>query len=718
MQPDLFEDLIASTDSRTPRSKKGARRGDRTSKAARDFPLFEPPDLVAAVSNMADAAGVGWDVAREGPAEPVRLEEPRAASAVAPGEGEATTSQAAAASPRPRRAAGTARSEPRSKSGGAAQLVPPPGLDPDVAGDLGLADEDVVPQVGTLADALAWYDDAVSIHPRRANIRSAFRALERVLGLPASGIPASPDKLRLLLQDASPSRVGMRPRTWVQYRSVALGALRALGVAVIAGRDSTPLAPEWAELLAGLSERKSQIGLSRLLRFFSRTGVAPQAVTPADFEAFRCELLTASLVPDVVGAYRQAVRFWNKAAADASGWPQVPVAAESGSRHYSFEWSRFPPSFVEEVEAFLASRANTDPLADDYVRSTRQATTENRRKMLRQIASALVLSGTVPLEAVTGLAVLVEIENVRRAISYLREERQGGEITASHEGLVWLLRTIAKHRLEGEAAAEAAKAIEALLTALRKHLSQGGARGLRPKNRERLRQFDIPQNVDALIGLPTRVLHSVRAAQEPTHRHSVRLMQALQVGILTFVPIRSKNLTELKLGTNLIDIRKGAKRSVRIRLAASETKTYRDYEAPVPAHLHPLLDLWLKEHRQRVCLADSPYFFPNPRGEQRSREALTSKLTAFIKREIGLEVNAHLFRHIAAKLYLDRDPSGIEIVRQFLAHTSSRTTLRVYAELQTDPAFRRLEEALLQVDYRPPPRRATLGAPPPQRRTR
>ena len=70
-----------------------------------------------------------------------------------------------------------------------------------------------------------------------------------------------------------------------------------------------------------------------------------------------------------------------------------------------------------------------------------------------------------------------------------------------------------------------------------------------------------------------------------------------------------------------------------------------------------------------------------------------------MKREIGLDVNCHLFRHIAAKLYLDRDPSGIEIVRQLLGHTSSRTTLKVYAELQTDPAFRRFEDALMKVGY-------------------
>lgn len=49
-------------------------------------------------------------------------------------------------------------------------------------------------------------------------------------------------------------------------------------------------------------------------------------------------------------------------------------------------------------------------------------------------------------------------------------------------------------------------------------------------------------------------------------------------------------------------------------------------------------------------------------------------------------------------------PNGYEIARQLLGHTSLRTTLKAYAELQTDPAFKRFEEAVLQVTATQPGR--------------
>ena len=486
--------------------------------------------------------------------------------------------------------------------------IPAPALSPEVEDELGLTEVSVTPQVATLADALAWYDDAVCDHPRRANIRSAFRTIGRVLNLPLDAVPASPAQLRPLFDKATPGRAGIKPTNWTQVKSTARGGLRGLGVSIAAARDMTPLDPAWERLSGELPEPRFQIGMSRLLRFLTRKGVTPEQVTTADFEAFEHELLASSLDRNAEGAYRQAMRLWNKASATVAGWPQVTARSESDPRRYSLNWDRFPASFVREVNAFLDAKSSTDPLADDFVRSTRAATTDERRKSLRQTASALVLSGALPLEAVTSLGVLTDLENARAAVRYLRDERQGGEVTESHLNVVWLLRTIARHWLKDE---QGADKLGTLLTALRAHLGNGSG-GLTPKNQDRLRQFNIPAHVEALIGLPSRVLRSVRAAPEPRHRHSVRLMQALQVGLLTFVPIRSKNLASLQLGTNLIDIGKGTRRVVRIHLPASQTKTYRDHDAPVPAHLYPLLDLWLASIASASAAARAPICSPIP----------------------------------------------------------------------------------------------------------
>lgn len=194
-----------------------------------------------------------------------------------------------------------------------------------------------------------------------------------------------------------------------------------------------------------------------------------------------------------------------------------------------------PPSFVADVHAFLAAKSDSDPLGDDYAKPTRPRTTEGRRKNLRLIASALVLSGQVAIGQLTSLAVLTEIENVRAALRYLRDDRANGKVTESHINQAYLLRTIARYWIK-DAALTAE--IKTLIANLSTHAGGSRSRGITPKNRERLRQFDIPENVLELRGLPERVLRAVGRKTEPTYQDAVRLMYALQVGILTFVPIR------------------------------------------------------------------------------------------------------------------------------------------------------------------------------------
>lgn len=561
-----------------------------------------------------------------------------------------------------------------------------------------------------LGEAFAWYDEGVSEHPARAQIRSALRTVSRVLQRPLSDIPASPEQLALLLKGATPGLAGIRPRNWIQTKSLTLRGLRALGVQVAAGRDTTQLRPAWQALHDELPTLGLRIGLSRLLRFMSRDGIAPEDVGPAAFERFKLELTKGSLHPNPGGAYRASLRHWNVASAALPAWPKVTISVPAAPGRYSLDWAQFPKTFLEEMEAFLSQKSNPDPYADTagYSRPVRPDTTKGRRQNIRSLASAMVLSRRITALQLTGLSVMVEIENVRAALRYVRETN-GGDITEGQINKVWLMRTIAKYWLEDEAKAADLKQLIGNMSA---HRGRHRAGGITPKNRERLRQFDVPSNLDALVHLPMKVLRKAKQSPTAGYRAAVRVMYALQVGILTFAPIRLKNLTSLELGYNLIDLGKGSKRTVRLHLPSDQIKTRRDYDAPLPPHLFPLLDAWLTIFRPRVCGHPSQYLFPNPRGDIRNREALSDKLSRFIKREVGLKVNTHLFRHIAAKTYLDHDPSGIEVVRQLLGHTSTRTTLRVYAELQVDPAFKRFEQAVLELGAKPARktrRRGSLG---------
>ena len=551
----------------------------------------------------------------------------------------------------------------------------------------------------TLGDALVLYDEAVSTHPARVKIRSAFRGVGRVLQRPLDQIPADPEALRVLLATASSASGGMKPRQWGEVKSLANRGLRDLGVAIVPVRDETPLTAEWLALHA-LLDRKLQVGLAKFMRFCSRSGIAPSAVRSDTFDDYLDELQSRSLHPNPKAANRQTARFWNRAAVSVPGWPEVVARVVHDERQYALPWETFPKTFCEETGAFLEAKEFGDEFDEDYSPTVRPATTKGRRESLRRMASILVLSGT-PAEEVYGLRVLCEIENVRTVLRFFRSRRADHQITDGDLNQVWLLRTIARFWLKDEAAA---RAINGLISGRRKAIASRSA-GMKPKNRVRLRQFDQHQNFLALADLPMVTLKRIARKGDPSYLDAVRVMYALQIAILCYAPVRSKNLVEVEVGPHLIDVGRGSRRSVRIHLTPTMTKNRRSYDAPLPSQLFPLLDAWCKTYRTRICPTPSKYLFPSVRGELRNRGGLASQLSKFIKRETGLQMNLHLFRHLAAKVLLYDNPNNMEGARQVLGHKSTRTTESAYAELKTDPAFHTLDATLRELTAKPLQRR-------------
>ncbi|NJC41700.1 integrase [Brevundimonas alba] len=552
----------------------------------------------------------------------------------------------------------------------------------------------------TLAEAYAFYHDANSDHPHRSGIRSAFKAMSRAIGLPLDQIPADVVRLRALLATASPARAGVKPMSWKSMKCLALRALREAGVELASGRDTSEMSPAWRALI-DRAETRVGIGLGRFAKFLTRIGVEPDAITADAFAAWRGELLDTSLRANPETSYRQMVRLWKACEHKVPGWPQVPMESPEDPRRFSLAWDAFPKTLRVEVDAFLFSRLHPDPLSPDPAPKVRPATSKTREKNLRAFATALVLSGEVPIDEVRQLAVLTQPVNIRMALGYLRNERFGKEVRPQLLNHAELMKTIARH---WEKDLPKAEQIGLLIKSLKGALGQ--ASGMTDKNRARLVPFDDQDNVKRLLELPQRTLK--RAADAPrSHLTAVRVMYATQVALLMAVPLRAKNLTGLKLGENLIESGKGKTRQVRLFLSREETKTHSDFTAVLPARVVTLLDAWQEDWRPLVSNQASPYLFPNASGLLRSQGSLSSKICRFVERETGLKMHLHLFRHLAAKLYLRFDPGGLETVRQLLGHKSIKTTLKAYADFQTEPAFIRLEEALLDLYAAPRPKRKT-----------
>jgi integrase len=367
------------------------------------------------------------------------------------------------------------------------------------------------------------------------------------------------------------------------------------------------------------------------------------------------------------------------------GWPAVEVPVPNGSRRYALRYEDLPSSFRVDAEAYLTHLGNQDPFADDYVASLRPATIEARRNQILQIATAAVRSGC-PVEEVTGLAALVKPENAKRVLRFFWN-RAGQVKKESVHQLAILLRSIARHW--AKASASDLDVIDALCRGLAIKNT-----GMTEKNRQRLRQFDNPDNVDALLSLPDRILRRVRKTDRGGRRDAVRVMYAAAIELLIVAPMRIKNLTLLEAERHLIHTRLGHSPAIHLVILGEETKNGEPFEVALPGRSAKLVAEYLRNYRHRLTPVASPWLFPGYGGKQRNIDRFSGLISGFVLRETGVRMNVHLFRHLAVNLHLDANPEDVETARRILGHKSLRTTLRAYADMKTAAAFKRYDELI------------------------
>lgn len=521
---------------------------------------------------------------------------------------------------------------------------------------------------------------------KNADMRSAARTVGKVLALQLQQVPTDPAQLGPMLDGACPMAAGVTKARWNRVKSLTLSALAATGSEVLPGRDLQGYSPLWKALHDQLPDKRSKVGLSRLFSFFSRKGINPKDVTAEHLEAFGEVLKARNLRSNPVQTYRSTIRIWNAVSASVPGWPKVTVKLEPDRRRYALPPDAFPASFWADVGQFHQNSSDPDPFSDTYSPPVRPSTVKARHKQIHQVASALVATG-FPIERLTSLKVLIQPSNAKAALRHLLDRRDGK--TGKHlEGQARLLRTIARHWVRDNDAADA-------LARMSKGLHVK-SEGMTPRNRERLRQFDLPENVDALINLPLRVFAEQRSLKAPTEHQARRAMLGLAVELLLMAPIRVGNLTATEMGTNLLQVRRGKHRRYHLVFLPSEVKNSEPYEAELPLASMTILEDYLARYRPVLGDTSSVRLFLGGKAEDggRSRTPFSRALSEFIFAETGLRMHAHLFRHFAGHFYLARYPDDIETMRRVLGHRSTATTLRSYAVFQTDDAHRRYDALL------------------------
>jgi integrase len=543
----------------------------------------------------------------------------------------------------------------------------------------------------TLAEVLSRLPQCDTISTqRRHELTSAVRKIASLLGQPAADIAASPDAIRRRLAPFTAAGAGVSPGRWRNIRSLFSAALNLTGAtAAVRRRRGVSLTPAWQDLLSRLTDHFERFRLARLANHCSTQQIPPGQLDDAVSAAFGAALLN-SLIERPKQVHRDACLAWNRAAESIPGWPALRLSVPQNRRDYAFPVTHYPASFGTELQAYLGHVAGTDLFTEAARRPASPLTLNDNRLQLLQLAAALVHTGRDPA-TIGRLADLVEVEAAQTALTFLWQ-RNGKRKTGQLHRFALLLIKLAKHWVKVPP-----EQLEALRR-LRKPLAPGST-GMTDRNRARLRQFDDPVIVTRLVNLPTAIMRQQIGEDPPSYNAAVRVQSALAIAILLVAPLRVKNLAGLTLDRHLVRARSNPEAIVHLVIPGHEVKNDSHLEFELPEPVRRLLETYVTRFRPLLAKQPSAFLFPARQGGSKPPHQLGMQIRRVVQQELGLQLNIHLFRHLAAKLFLAAQPGEYETVRLLLGHKSLATTVRSYCGLEQSDAMRRYDAVLAR--YRP-----------------
>jgi integrase len=300
------------------------------------------------------------------------------------------------------------------------------------------------------------------------------------------------------------------------------------------------------------------------------------------------------------------------------------------------------------------------------------------------MASALVHAGT-SREEITSLAVLVEMENLKKGLRYIMDRFEGKPTEAIH-GLAMGLKAIARHHV---------RISEADLDQLRKLCSRLNLEvdGLREKNRRRLEQLEDENNLARLLHLPTQLIREAGSPRVRPHKAALLVQAALAIEILLYAPMRIGNLSGLDLERHLRPVTVKRQRLTQISIPAEEVKNGKPLTYELGSGTSQLLDLYCHSARPVLLHEPSEYLFPAQDGGPKRTSALSALIKKTIWEYTGLDINAHLFRSIAAKIH-NRVHPGDFLTHSHVIGDSLRTAMRAYAQFEQKNALRHYQKSV------------------------
>jgi integrase len=490
--------------------------------------------------------------------------------------------------------------------------------------------------------------------------------------------------------DVSPVAIGISPKTWSNHLSDLRSAIALLDREKPRVNRRKDLTEEWQgifEQLVCADVTSVRYSISGFIFFLNRMGIAPANVSNADALAYRDDLIATQLRKDPEETYRKTIAGWNRAAKAHGFWPQQRLSAPTRQKKIRPATGELSASFTADLDAYLSQLKKPDLFASNQLkRALRPATITARRNQIFLFAGALMNAG-VKAEALAGLQNIVNYENVRLGLEWLIDDNNGVP-RSSHASLASNLVSIAEDYLCRPS--EEVVALRKLAGKLKERFPR--RRGMTEKNLARLRPFRDTEVLQRLFALPDVLFaKGLRNASKP--QGLIAMRDAIMLAILRNFAIRRQNLLNFTIEENIERQRNGKAFLV---FREKEVKNHRLLEFEIPPALLTMIDQYL------ALRPYSRWLFPSPKGDQPLNPTyVSSRVPKLIHRELGVEMNVHFARHLAAFAFLSFRPGHYEELRRLLGHSATSVTLDVYAGFETDAVGRRYSEHIQEVINQP-----------------
>jgi integrase len=530
----------------------------------------------------------------------------------------------------------------------------------------------------SIADAIAAVDAATELSAaKRAHWACSLRQIAKWLGVPAESLAARWTALHWRVNQLHHARLGIERKTLANHVANLKAALLWYQGEQGLSRRGTPLMAEWTPVWAGVKNLSRKAKLSGLVRYCSIKGIIPEAVNDLVVDEYmHYRAATTALAVDTK-ARRAIARAWNSCIGSIAGWPSQPLTEPPLKTREGPHWTDFPVGLQQDLDAYLMKLTKPRWTRDGKrLRPCKPLTIKNTAGHIKAFAKMAVRAGT-PIEELVSFRVLLHPDIVRRTLDAYWE--RDGEVPGTF-AIDLPKRLIVIARQMGcldEADIE-------ILNDIRTELESYRRGGLTEKNRKLVREVLTGDVWKAVVQLPGRLMAKARALQDQAPlKAAITAQLAVAIAILTVAPVRVGNLVAVKLGENLV--RPGGPQSPYwMVFPEHDVKNRVDLSFSLPPGVTALIDEYIHGFRGRLIDgADSMRLFPGPDGDHKTAHLLSIQIKDRVKKETGLTITPHQFRHAAAAIFLKHNPGQYETLRRLLGQRNIRTTTHFYSGLET-----------------------------------